>query len=172
MRTGRLLVAALLAAACGSSPPPPPAAPPAAAPPPTAPAAPAGDVADEGTLRLSIGGAAMGTERFVVRREADGWRLRSSITIEQGGVAIAAESELRADADWRVVSAHLRGTANGQPVEVTVARGAGGLLESRVVAAGNAQVQHATRAVDWFVGDNTMSHLYPVCTLADEAAER
>lgn len=184
VRAPRLIaVGGLLAAACGATAPravtpPGPApvrAPPAAAPgvepvaaviAPAVVAPPVAVEVDRGELVMTVRGRPAGTETFSIEDGgADGGVghvIRSEVRLESGATLRLLDSVLITDRDWRPVSATARDVVDGGTRRELA--GAPLTLTTRARLTGET-VRTASRAVELYLGDNTLAHFAPACAL-------
>jgi fermentation-respiration switch protein FrsA (DUF1100 family) len=170
MRKPSTLLALATLAACGSSatpvsstmPPAAPAAPVAPATPP-ADAPPTGTTLDDGTFVLELQGSEIGREKFTLLKTADGFAIVTDSTLQVGAMSGSAQATLRTDPSWRPVDARLRVKAGSHDGLVLVHRGADGLVVVTTDAGG--QEQKTQKPTDLLLGNNTIAHYAPFCTL-------
>jgi len=151
--------------------PPRPAA--AAAPTPGPPAPPPPDGAtetlDEGTFVVSVKGQPVGRERFAIRR-GESIRVEHDSHLDIAGTALASRGSLTVGDDWKPRAGAWTSTIAGTQVEQTFAAGPPATLT--VDTAGKKESVKAARDIDYFLLDNAMIHLTPVCRLPPEATTR
>ena len=164
--TVRLLALATLGCACaGNVAAPAPAVPRAtvAQAEPAAPPAPApAPEIDRGELELTLRGKPFGRETFEIERTRDGFRLRAEVRLETGGTMRLLDGDMVTDADWRPLRGTFRDVKDGGTISHL-----GG--EPRTLS-GTAPfapptTRTASRDVDLFLADNTMSHFTPLCAI-------
>ncbi|HUQ07266.1 MAG TPA: alpha/beta hydrolase [Kofleriaceae bacterium] len=162
----RVALAIALLAACAHPHPPSPAAPRPATPAatPATPAAPS--TADAGTLELTLKGKPFGTETFSIERDADGYVLRSEVQLTFGSAMRLMDGELRVDAAWKPKAGRFRDVKDGGTISVLA--GAPLVLRGTAPFAPPSE-RTASRDIELFLADNTMSHFAPLCAIAAPA---
>lgn len=159
----RLVASALVLASCGSpgairvAGAEAPAAVVAAAPRDTP--ALAGPAVEGGEFVFTVRGRPAGGERFAIARVDDGYRITSEVRLESGARLRLIESELSVDEAWRPRTAIIRDVRDGG-TEASL-EGAPLVLTTRNRE--GSTVRTASRPVDLYVADYTLSHYWPLC---------
>lgn len=163
----RLLAVLTLGCACGGAPVVAArVVPPAAPRPAVAPAPPRTGEYDRGELELTLRGKPFGRETFDIERTADGFTLRAEVRLETGSTMRLLDSELHTDAAWRPIRGVFRDVKDGGTISTLDG-------EPRTLS-GTAPFapptsRTASRDIDLFLADNTMSHFAPLCAIAAPA---
>jgi pimeloyl-ACP methyl ester carboxylesterase len=123
-------------------------------------------VFDEGVLDLTLRGKPFGSETFSIEQRAEGYVIRSEVQLTFGSAMRLLDGELTTDQAWRPVNGHFRDVKDGGTIST--------LAGTPLVLSGTAPFappssRTASRAVELFLADNTMSHFAPLCTIAAPA---
>jgi uncharacterized protein len=127
---------------------------------------PTSSMFDTGTLDLTLRGKPFGSETFSIEQRRDGYVIRSEVQLTYGSAMRLLDSELTTDAGWRPVSGRFRDVKDGGTIST--------LNGAPLVLSGTAPFappssRTASRGVELFLADNTMSHFAPLCTIAAPA---
>ena len=164
-----MLVIALVAA-CAAGRPPVLGPVPVPVPAPASALAPVSDPAprtiDSGTFDLTLRGKPFGHETFSIEAGADGYTLRSEVQLVLGSAMRLMDGVLTTDAAWRPVSGRFRDVKDGGTISTLA--GAPLVLRGTSPFAPPSE-RTASRAIELFLADSTMSHFAPLCAIAAPA---
>jgi pimeloyl-ACP methyl ester carboxylesterase len=121
---------------------------------------------DGGTLELTLRGKPFGTETFSIERDAGGYVLRSEVQLTFGSAMRLLDGVLHVDRTWRPKGGTFRDVKDGGTISVL--EGAPLVLRGTAPFAPPSE-RTASRAVELFLADNTMSHFAPLCAIAAPA---
>jgi uncharacterized protein len=164
----RWAIAGVVACACGGG-----AAAKRAAPPPSekrtealqAAALPDG-VVDEGAFEIEMKGKPVGRETFAVVRRGGRLVIETETRFAWAGVVRLFDSRLVTDLAWRPIEGTFRDVRDGVTIHDL---GGEPLRMDETVAGVPSRTLTAAAAVDLYIGDNTMTHLAPLCAITGAA---
>ncbi len=118
---------------------------------------------DHGQLDLTLRGKPFGHEVFSIEQHATGYQLRAEVHLTAGSVLRLLDSELSTDRAWRPITGRFRDVKDGGTIST--------LDGSPLVLRGTAPFappseRTASRDIELFLADNTMSHFAPLCAIA------
>jgi len=121
---------------------------------------------DTGELELTLRGKPFGSETFSIEERADGFTLRAEVKLTVGSTLRLLDGELTTDRAWRPLSGRFRDVKDGGTISTLT--GAPLVLRGTAPFAPPSE-RTASRAIELFLADNTMSHFAPLCAIAAPA---
>jgi pimeloyl-ACP methyl ester carboxylesterase len=135
-------------------------------------------IVDSGELALTLRGKPFGSETFSIEARADGYTLRAEVKLEVGSTMRLLDSELYTDRAWRPVSGRFRDVKDGGTISILAPASSGrsSSLGTNTASPGPLVLRGtapfappsertASRAIELFLADNTMSHFAPLCAI-------